>query len=180
MRVRILTMAAVAWITAQSFAGAAVLTTVDEALAAAFPGAEASKETLFLTEAQRREAEGRAGVPVTSRMVTRYTLVRRGEVVGWGYLDTHTVRTLPESLLVLVRPDGTVTRVEAVTFREPMEYLPPRRWYAQLEGRGLDEELALKRGVRPITGATLSARAAVEATRRVLAIHAVLEAGAGG
>ncbi|MDH3816392.1 MAG: hypothetical protein OEV48_17995 [Acidobacteriota bacterium] len=37
----------------------------------------------------------------------------------------------------------------------------------------MDDELALKRDIRPVTGATLTARATTEAVRRVLAIHAV-------
>ncbi len=152
------------------------LPTVDAALAAAWPGATISRTTVFLSVEQRDEVARMAGTPPASRMVTRFRLHRDGTTVGWAYLDTHRVRTLAETLLVMLRPDGTVLRVEAVAFAEPREYLPPRGWYAQLEGRSLDGELRLKRGVRSITGATLSARAAVEATRRVLALHAVVEA----
>ncbi len=158
-------------------AAAPSLPTVEEALRAAFPGAEPERETVFLTRDERRRAEETAGVTVRSRLVTRYVLRRDGEVVGWAYLDTHRVRTLPETLLVMLTADGTVRRVEVVAFREPREYLPPASWYRQLDGAGLGRELALGRRVRPVTGATLSARAAVAATRRVLAIHAVLAGG---
>ncbi len=150
------------------------LPTVEAALATAWPGAEVHRSVAFLTERQRDEAALLAGSAPSSRMVTRYRIERDGATVGWAYLDTHRVRTLPETLLVMLRPDGTVLRVEAVAFAEPRQYLPPRGWYAQMEGHTLDEELRLKRGVRPITGATLSARSAVEATRRVLALHRLL------
>lgn len=160
-----------------SAAAAGGLITVDEALAAAYPGARAERRTEFLTEEQREAAARLAGGEVASRMVTRYRLERDGAVVGWAYLDTHRVRTLPETLLVMLSADGNVRRVEVVAFREPLEYLPPGRWYAQMEGHALDRELSLKRGVRPITGATLSARAAVDAVRRVLALHRVLGGG---
>ena len=88
--------------------------------------------------------------------------------------DSHRVRTLPETVMVVLGADGTVRRVEVVTFREPLEYMPRRGWYEQYEGQKLDDDLALKRDIRPVTGATLTARATTEAVRRVLAIHAAV------
>jgi len=173
-RRRTITCLAAAVFGVASAVGAGGLITVDEALASAFPGARAGRRTMFLTEEQRTAAARLAGVELRSRMVTRYRLERDGALAGWAYLDTHRVRTLPETLLVMLDSAGAVHRVEVVAFREPREYLPPARWYAQMDGRTLDRELGLKRGVRPITGATLSARAAVDAVRRVLALHRVL------
>ncbi|MEL7061524.1 MAG: FMN-binding protein, partial [Acidobacteriota bacterium] len=63
--------------------------------------------------------------------------------------------------------------------REPAEYIPPALWYAQFDGRSLDEALQVERGIRGVTGATLTARATTEAVRRALAIHAVLQAADG-
>jgi Na+-translocating ferredoxin:NAD+ oxidoreductase RnfG subunit len=100
-----------------------------------------------------------------------------GQPVGYAYLDTHRVRTLPETLMVVLEPDGGVRRVEVVVFREPIEYIPRDSWYGQFEGERLSDELALKRDIRPVTGATLTARATTEAVRRVLAIHAVMGTG---
>ena len=43
------------------------------------------------------------------------------------------------------------------------------------DGRpGLEEDLSLKREIPNLTGATLTAQAAVGATRRVLALHRVI------
>ena len=76
--------------------------------------------------------------------------------------------------MVLVDATGAIARIEVMSFGEPEEYLPRPHWYAQFSGRKLDDELSLKRGVRPISGATLTARATTEAARRVLALHRVL------
>jgi len=73
--------------------------------------------------------------------------------------------------------DGTVRRVEVVTFREPLEYMPRKGWYEQYQGQELDDDLALKRDIRPVTGATLTARATTEAVRRILALHAIVSDG---
>ena len=156
-------------------AGAMVLITVEEALELAFPGATTERQTLFLSDEQRNRAEKESGAEVSSALATRY--VAHGEdssLLGWAYLDTHRVRTLPETLMVVLDADGAVRRVEVVTFREPLEYMPRKGWYGQYEGQQLDDDLALKRDIRPVTGATLTARATTEAVRRVLAIHAVV------
>lgn len=156
-------------------AGATVLITVEEALEQAFPGSTTKRQTLFLSDEQREAVERESGAEVSSALATRY--VAHGEdgaVLGWAYLDTHRVRTLPETLMIVLDGDGTVRRVEVVTFREPLEYMPREGWYGQYEGQELDDNLALKRDIRPVTGATLTARATTEAVRRVLAIHAVV------
>jgi len=159
-------------------AWATVLITVEEALELAFPDATTERQTLFLSDEQQASASEESGSDVSSALATRY--VAKGEdgaVLGWAYLDTHRVRTLPETLMVVLDADGTVRRVEVVTFREPLEYMPREGWYEQYEGQELDDALALKRDIRPVTGATLTARATTEAVRRVLALHEVASEG---
>jgi electron transport complex protein RnfG len=154
---------------------ATVLITVEEALELAFPDATTERQTLFLSDEQRRMVAEESGAEVSSALATRY-VARGGDgaVRGWAYLDTHRVRTLPETVMVVLDADGTVRRVEVVAFREPLEYMPGKGWYEQYEGQELDDDLALKRDIRPVTGATLTARATTEAVRRVLALQAVV------
>jgi len=156
---------------------AAVLRTQDEALREAFPEAAVERETRFLDEMQARRVEAE-GVTLGSRVVIRYTGAREGRHVGTAYFDTHVVRTLAETILVLVDPAGRVVRVEILSFEEPPDYLPQERWLDQFEGKALSDELSLKRGIRAIAGATLSSRAVTEAVRRVLAIDRELRAAA--
>ena len=78
--------------------------------------------------------------------------------------------------MVVVDPAGSIVRIEVLSFSEPEEYLPRAHWYQQFPGRRLDDELSLSRAIRPVSGATLTARATTEAARRVLALHRVLEA----
>ena len=112
---------------------------------------------------------------IESALVTRYTgRDADGKIVGTAYFDTHRVRTLEETLMVVVGADGRVARVEILAFGEPPEYLPKKGWLGQFAGHALDEELSVKRGIRGITGATLSSQAATDAVRRILAIHEAL------
>jgi Na+-translocating ferredoxin:NAD+ oxidoreductase RnfG subunit len=146
----------------------------EEALALAFPGAQVHGERVFLTEQQQREAADLAGSALPSALIARYVATNNGEVVGRAYVDTHTVRTKRESLLVSLTCDGRVRRVDVTAFLEPPEYEAPRPWLDQFRERALTADLAVQRAIRPIAGATLTARAASEAVRRVLAIDRVL------
>jgi hypothetical protein len=159
-------------------ARATVLLTVEEALDLVFPSTTVRRETLYLTDYQVRAASELTGAEIASALVTRYVATGSdGAVAGYAYLDTHRVRTLPETLMIVVGVDGAVVRVEVVAFREPVEYMPRDSWYRQYDGEVLDGDLTLERDIRPVTGATLTARATTEAVRRVLAVHRVTSAG---
>jgi hypothetical protein len=84
------------------------------------------------------------------------------------------VRTKNETLLVSLDPAGRVRRIDVTAFLEPSEYLPPEAWLRQYGDRPLSDDLALNRAIRPIAGATLTARAVNAAVRRILAIDAEL------
>jgi Na+-translocating ferredoxin:NAD+ oxidoreductase RnfG subunit len=157
-----------------SAASAKVFVTVDEALRLAFPGSEVTRRTAYLTPEQVQKAKDLSGVEIPSALVAYHEARRNGQLVGTAYFDTHRVRTLPETLLIVVDPQGRVTRLEVISFREPEEYMPRDAWYAQFQGRRLDRDLALKSGIHPVSGATLTARATTSAVRRVLALHQIL------
>lgn len=153
---------------------AKVFVSVDEALKLAFPGCEVARRTAFLTPEQVRHARELAGVEVPSALLNYYVAARGGQPAGTAYFDTHRVRTLPETLMIVVDPQGRVGRIEVLSFREPEEYMPRGAWYQQFLGKTLVPDLQLKRDIRPVTGATLTARATTDAVRRVLALHRVL------
>lgn len=168
---------------------AKVFMTQDEALKLAFPGKSGIKrQTAFLTDDQASAVEKLSGEKPPSRVITWYVDDGGGSSTGGSgaggtgatgrtvWFDSHVVRTLPETIMVVVSSSGTIERIDILSFNEPEEYLPRAKWSEQLEGRALDDDLSLRRGVRPITGATLSARAIVAAARRVLALRQVIAA----
>lgn len=171
------TLAAVAGaiIVVAAEAAAAQGLTRDEALAAVFPGATVRGEQVFLTPSQQKQVLMRAAVDVPSALVARYVASRDGKVIGRAYVDTHTVRTKRESLLVSLDSEGQVLRIDVTAFLEPSEYRASDAWLRQYRDRGLDEDLGVNRAIRPMAGATLTARAINSAVRRVLAIDEVLE-----
>jgi hypothetical protein len=148
-------------------------------LAQVYPGAEIRAERIFLTPAQVSQVARRAGSDAASALVARYVAARDDQVIGRAYVDTHVVRTKRESLLISLDAQRRVLRVDVTAFLEPSEFRAPAPWLGQYRGRELGDDLAINRAIRPIAGATLTARAANNAVRRVLAIDEVLN-GSGG
>jgi Na+-translocating ferredoxin:NAD+ oxidoreductase subunit G len=152
--------------------------TREEALSSVFPGATIRQEQVFLTTAQQQQMRAR-GADTAPALVARYLAVRDGQPVGRAYVDTHTVRTKRESLLISLDQSGRVKRVDVTAFLEPREYLASEAWLRQYRDRALSTDLAVNRAIRPMAGATLTTRAVNAAVRRVLALDEVLR-GEGG
>lgn len=156
----------------------AALPTSQEALALAFPGAQLARTEHILTEAQAERAVALAKLPLPGRWLVAYEARKEGRLVGVGFFDTHRVRTLNETLLVAVSPEGRILRVETVVFHEPQDYAARPAWVKQFEGKALDDRLGLKGDIHPLSGATLTANAMTDAARRCLALWQVLYRGA--
>lgn len=146
----------------------------ESALRLAFPGANnVEKRELFLSPAQAADVERMAGVKIPSRLVTVYVGTADAGVIGYAFIETHKVRSLPETVLLVVYPDGRAKAVHMLAFHEPPEYAPTERWLGQFAGKPLDQSLSLRGGVDGITGATLTANAITASVRRILAIFRV-------
>ena len=153
-------------------AEAKVYLTQEQALRSAFPPpAQVERRTLYLSEADAAKIAKEAGSPLGGSVFSYYVGRRDSEIAGYAYFDTHIVRTLPETIMVLVRPDGRIQRIDVLSFAEPEEYFPREAWRGQFSGKDLDPDLALRRGIRGLTGASLTAEAITAACRRILALH---------
>ena len=155
-------------------ARAGVILTEKAALERAFPGQQPERRTLYLTADQVTAVQKQARSRLPSPVVTWWEARKDGAVTGRAYLDTHQVRTMPETVMTVVEPDGRLRMALVMQFNEPSDYLPRDRWLTTLEGKALDDELWPGRGVHRVTGATLTVQALTEAVRRGLAIDAVV------
>jgi hypothetical protein len=152
--------------------------TQDEALRRAFPeGTSIERRTAYLDDAQIARARALAGrdVEIEAGIVSYYVGMHGGRPAGAAYFDAQRVRTLPQVVMIVVDREGHLERLEVVRWAEPPEYRPPARWLAQFLGRVLDDDLSERRGIAGITGATLTTRASTQASRRVLALHQVID-----
>lgn len=147
----------------------------NEAIALAFPGADkVETKTFFLTDEEKARVEDLAKAPLETRLVTVQVGDKDGAPMGYAFLDTQVVRTLPETLLVLVAPDGKVAKLLLLAFYEPPEYEAPERWLDQFPGHALGPDLRVDREIHGIAGATLTSHAVTSAVRRSLALFQVL------
>jgi hypothetical protein len=147
-----------------------VILTEKEALERAFPGASFERRMLYLTDSQVKSIQEEARSRLPSAVVTMVVARSGDEILGRAYLDTHTVRTMPETILAAITPGGAVKAVFVLQFAEPADYLPREKWLSTFDGKTLDPDLWPGRGVLRVTGATLTVQALTESARRCLAI----------
>jgi hypothetical protein len=146
-----------------------------EALAAAFPGADkVEAKTFFLTDEEKSRIEDLAKAPLESKLITVHVGEKDGAPMGYAFIDSQVVRTLPETMLILVSPEGSVAKLLLLAFYEPPEYEASERWLEQFPGKSLGPDLRVERDIHGIAGSTLTAHAVTTAVRRSLALFQVL------
>jgi len=147
----------------------------DEALKLAFPDAdEVEMRTFILKEDEVRRAQERARTRIDSRLFTFYVGKKKGNVVGYAAIDTHIVRTLPETFMVVLSSEGEVLTTIILAFHEPLEYLPSERWLEQFREKNLSPDLRVGRDIAGIAGSTLTTQAITQGIRKVLALFEIL------
>lgn len=149
------------------------LPTQAQALQLAFPGCTFTRKEFFLTEPQAAQVKALSRSDLPGLWFVGYEARKGGQLAGVGFFDTHRVRAESETALVAVGSDGRIRRVEVIAFREPQDYAPRQAWVDQFQGKPLDDKLSLKRDIRPLAGATLTANALTDASRRGLALWQV-------
>ena len=153
---------------------AKVFLTKGKALELVFPEAEEiEKRHVFLTEPQAERVRATAKAEVDSRLYTFYIAKSGGKETGYAVIDTHTLRTLTETVMFVINPDGTLRHAETLAFFEPTDYMPSGKWINLFLEKTRMDRMKVGRGVPNITGATISAVSFSQATRRVLAVYRV-------
>lgn len=129
--------------------------------------------SLFPENEQISKIQEMAKVKLDSGLFTFYVGKNQDKILGYAAIETVTVRTKPETLMIVLTPEGELSKVHTLAFHEPPEYQPPERWFNQLYKRPL-AEMDFNKGVDGITGATLSTRAAISSIRKVMAIYQIM------
>jgi len=161
-------------LTALSTSFATIFYSKNEAMELAFgKGAQVEQLSLFPDENEAAKIEQDSKVKLDSGLFTFYVGKDQGKILGYAAIETSTVRTKPETLMIVLTPDGELSKVVTLAFHEPPEYQPPERWFEQLYKRPL-AEMDFNKGVDGISGATLSTRSALNSIRKVMAIYQVM------
>lgn len=145
----------------------------NEAMELAFGKAEVELLSLFPDQDQVDKIQQLAHITLDSSFISLYVGKEQGKIIGYAAIETNTVRTKPETLLIVLSPDGQLRNIVTLAFHEPPEYMPPEHWYKQLFQRPL-ADMEFNKGVDGISGATLSTRSALNSVRKVLSIYEIL------
>ena len=142
----------------------------NQALAEAFPTAtriERDSKILMKRQIEAIEAITKEAPP--AKVIVLHTAWQNETLLGFAHIDVHNVRSQPEAFLIVLTPEGVVRSVRILAFHEPLDYLPTDRWYSQFEGKTGSDRLRVGGDIHGVVGATLSARAATDGVRRMLA-----------
>lgn len=144
-----------------------------EAMVLAFgEGAKVEMLSLFPTDEEKQRIEKLAKVKLNSSFFTFYVGKKGEQILGYAAIESHTVRSKPETLLIVLNPSGQLNAMHTLAFHEPPEYQPPERWFQQMFGKPIND-LSFSADIQAISGATISTRAALKSARKVLAIYQV-------
>lgn len=161
-------------LTSVSSSFATVFYSKNEAMELAFgKGTPVEQLALFPDDQQMAQIQQIAKVKLESGLFTFYVGKNQDKITGYAAIETNTVRTKPETLMIVLSPEGELSKVYTLAFHEPPEYMPPERWFEQLYKRPL-ADMDFNKGVDGISGATLSTRANIDSIRKVMAMYQVL------
>ncbi len=143
----------------------------EKALQIVYPDADTiEKQRVYLSKDLKHEIEQKAKSKLSSSIYTFYVGKKGGDVLGYSVIDTHTVRTETETVLITINPDGTLRQIDVLAFFEPRDYLPTNRWMGLFPGRSLTNKLRIDSDIPHMTGATLTSNAIVDSIRRAMAL----------
>jgi thiamine biosynthesis lipoprotein len=155
---------------------ATVYFTEKEALSAMMPDADRLEEREVVLSAEQKALAGeRAGRGFREDQF-RFQVGYKGDaLVGHALVLDVIGKERPITFMVGIAPDGTVIGVEVLIYRESEgSQVRSRRFTGQFRQKKWDDPLRLGSDIQPISGATLSSRAATYAVRKTLAIFSVI------
>lgn len=153
---------------------AKVFASQNQALREAFPGAtRIERETRVVVGSEFEWIKNLTKDDRPAKVIVLHTAWKDDTLLGYAHIDVHNVRTKPEAFMVVLAPDGVVRSVRVLAFHEPLDYLPTDRWYAQFEGKTGADRMRVGGDIHGVVGATLSAQAASDGVRRMLAYFEV-------
>jgi len=150
----------------------------DEVLTRSFPGAAFDKRVVRFSSDERKKIQALTKKKFFKRHMVFYIATKDGAIQGYGVIGNERGKTRQITFMVLLDKDGVVKDLDILAFRESQGYeVENPRWRSQFRGKTARSRLRLKRDIRNISGATLSARAVTKGVKNVLAAFEVARPG---
>ena len=144
----------------------------DEAFVKAFPGATISQFKPTLTAEQAQLVMSKAASKARGKFSGIYVAHTGKEFQGICFIDNAIGRTEFFTYACSLNADGSVKRIDVITYREPkgME-IKQRNWLQRFVGKKYGDRLKVKKDIPNISGASLSCKAMVERVRFMVAYY---------
>lgn len=151
-----------------------VLTNREEALKKAFPTAQnIVRLDVFLSDEDVQQIEKTAGRKPEGKLFTFYRADGPEGIIGYALIRARILRTMPAVVMLVIRPDGQIGKVELLANHEPETHIPGQTWFDRFIGRVLDDRLWPRKDIPVVSGATISVEAITREIRLGLAVFAL-------
>lgn len=160
------------YLTPQEMVQEDVYLTPEEAAKLTFPDSDSIRlEVITLNENQKRLIEEQIGWQFPESTFDCYIGETNGKIDGWAFVQ-HTIgKHKPMTYMVGVDPDGEITNVEVLVYRESRgSEVGKKRFNYQYQGKTIDDPIRINRDVINISGATMSVRSMSAGVKRALVL----------
>ncbi len=142
------------------------------ALEFAFPAASSvDMKNVILSAEEKNMIQRASASPLESRIFTYYVAKKGEDVLGYAFIESHVVRTMPEAVMTVIDSEGNIEKVFILAFYEPLEYIPSDLWLKQFLEKTFNSNLRLNSDIQSVTGATLSCRAITKGVKKNLVFY---------
>lgn len=160
------------FLTPQEMGQEDVYLTPEDAAKLMFPESDHIRsEVIIITEEQKQLIEERIGWHFPETTFDCFIGETKGTVDGWAFIQ-HTIgKHKPMTYMVGVAPDGEVTNVEILVYRESRgSEVRKKRFNYQYQGKTVDDPIRINRDLINISGATMSVRSMSAGVKRALVL----------
>jgi hypothetical protein len=146
-----------------------VLYAQDEALERAFGEAVRSeRKSIVITPTKADELTKKFKFRYSAGVISYYEgYDQNDQLIGYAFIDSGTVRTHLAMFMVVFSPEGVLKDVFVLSFGEPAEYLPSKKWLKTFEGLKIDEVPMVSKNIPTVMGSTLTVNAITASVGRV-------------
>ncbi|MDH5427038.1 MAG: FMN-binding protein [Nitrospirota bacterium] len=160
------------YLTPQEMGQEDVYLTQEDAAKLMFPSSDSIRsEIITISEDQKRLIEERIGWHFPETTFDCFIGETKGTVDGWAFVQNTIGKHKPMTYMVGVDPDGEVTNVEILVYRESRgSEVRKKRFNYQFQGKTVSDPIRINRDVINISGATMSVRSMSAGVKRALVL----------
>ncbi len=160
------------WLTEEELGSIEVYLTEEQALKILFPKSQQVRaEELRLTSDQKARIQERIGWKFPEDSFRAFKAESNGKTDGYAVIQETIGKHRPITYIVGVTPDGKVSTVEILVYRESKgSEVRMKRFNSQYEGKTPLDPIRINKDIINITGATMSVRSVSAGVKRALVL----------